>query len=44
MVQQDRDIRLVPKADITGLFDHFVGGGEQRLWDGQFEPLATEAV
>ena len=41
MVRHDRDVRFVPKADIlrcgkkTSLFDHLVGGREERLWDGQ---------
>ena len=25
MVRHNRDVRFVPKADITGLFDYFVG-------------------
>src|SRR5436190_13609441 len=26
------NVRFVPVGDIKSLFDHFVGGGNQRLW------------
>jgi len=37
---QPLDVRFVPKADIgRSLFDHLVGGGDQRLWDHQTKRL-----
>jgi hypothetical protein len=29
IAQHGGNVRFVPKADIDGLFDHLVGGGEQ---------------
>ena len=37
MVEHDRDVCFVPKADIDRLFDHLVGAGEERGWDAKSE-------
>ena len=39
MVQNDRDVRFVPKADIVHLFDHLIGCGEELRTDFKAQRL-----
>ena len=46
---QPRNVRFVPDSDIllcnqNSLLEYFVGGGEQRRWDGQTKRLCSLEV
>ena len=39
IVERDRHVRFVPKADILHSLDHLVSTGKQQRWHGEAECL-----
>jgi hypothetical protein len=44
IVERDRDVRFVPKADISHLFDHLVGASQHGAWNREAEGLCGPKI